>query len=138
MSGGHHDVSLWFGDNARGVYLHCACGWELTLGHDANAALAAELARGHAVAPNPHVDIAHGADPVNHPPHYNSHPSGVECVTVAEHMNFCLGNALKYIWRAGLKSKDPIEDLKKARWYVDREIARLERQSKPTTERRKT
>lgn len=66
------------------------------------------------------------ADLVNHPPHYSAHPSGVECITVTEHMNFCLGNATKYIWRAGLKSVDPIEDLRKARWYLDREIARLE------------
>ena len=39
-------------------------------------------------------------------------------------MNFCLGNALKYLWRAGLKG-DAVEDLKKARWYIDREIKRL-------------
>ena len=62
-------------------------------------------------------------DPVNHPPHYNSHPSGVECIQVAEHMNFCLGNAIKYIWRADEKGKD-IEDLEKAAWYIQREIAR--------------
>jgi hypothetical protein len=59
---------------------------------------------------------------VNHPPHYTSHPSGVECIQITEHMSFCLGNALKYIWRAGLKL-DTIEDLKKARFYLDREIA---------------
>lgn len=64
-------------------------------------------------------------DPVNHPPHYNSHPSGVECITVTEHMNFNLGNAVKYIWRVGLKSEDPVTDLEKARWYIDREIARI-------------
>jgi hypothetical protein len=46
-------------------------------------------------------------------------------------MTFCLGNAIKYIWRAGLKSADPIEDLKKARWYIEREIARLEAARKP-------
>jgi len=63
-------------------------------------------------------------DSVNHPPHYTSHPSGVECIQVAEHMNFCRGNAVKYIWRAGEKG-DEIEDLKKARWYLDREIERL-------------
>jgi hypothetical protein len=65
------------------------------------------------------------SDPVNHPSHYTAHPSGVECIQVTEHYNFCLGNAIKYIWRAGLKSQDPVEDLKKARWYLDREIARL-------------
>lgn len=66
-------------------------------------------------------------DPIN-PAHYKSHPSGVECVTVTEHMTFNLGNAVKYIWRAGLKSADPREDLAKARWYLDREIARLEKE----------
>lgn len=63
------------------------------------------------------------ADSVNHPQHYTSHPSGVECITVTEHMGFNLGNAVKYIWRADLKS-DAIEDLKKAVWYVNREIER--------------
>ena len=70
------------------------------------------------------VQIAINAtDPVNHPKHYTSHPSGVECITVTEHMGFNLGNAIKYIWRADLKA-DAIEDLKKARWYFDREIAK--------------
>lgn len=63
-------------------------------------------------------------DRVNHPPHYTSHPSGVECIEIAVHMNFCLGNALKYLWRAGLKG-DAVEDLRKARWYIDREIEHL-------------
>lgn len=62
-------------------------------------------------------------DPVNHPRHYTGHPSGVECIAITEHMNFCLGNAMKYIWRAGEKGC-ALEDLKKARWYLDREIAR--------------
>ena len=63
-------------------------------------------------------------DPVNHPKHYTPHPSGVECIEVTEHMNFCVGNAIKYLWRAGLKGEQ-IEDLRKARWYIDREIARV-------------
>jgi hypothetical protein len=61
-------------------------------------------------------------DNVNHPTHYTSHPSGIECITVTEHMGFNLGNALKYIWRADLKG-DAIEDLRKALWYVEREIS---------------
>lgn len=65
------------------------------------------------------------SDPVNHPSHYLSHPSGLECIQVTEHMNFCLGNAVKYIWRAGLKSNSAIEDLQKACWYLEREIERL-------------
>lgn len=58
---------------------------------------------------------------VNHPLHYNGHPSGVECITVVEHMGFNLGNAVKYIWRADLKG-DSIQDLEKAAWYINREI----------------
>lgn len=66
-----------------------------------------------------------GADPVNHPKHYTGHPSGVECIAITEHMGFCLGNAIKYIWRADLKN-DAIEDLKKAAWYIEREIKKRE------------
>lgn len=65
-------------------------------------------------------------DPVNRPKHYTSHPSNIECIVVTEHMNFCLGNAIKYIWRAGSKD-DAIQDLAKARYYIDREIDRLQR-----------
>jgi hypothetical protein len=67
-------------------------------------------------------------DPVNHPKHYTGHPSGVECIQITEHMGFCLGNAVKYIWRADLKN-DAVEDLKKAEWYIRREIER--REAKP-------
>jgi hypothetical protein len=50
----------------------------------------------------------------------------VECIVITEHYNFNVGNAIKYLWRAGLKDGvDPIEDLKKAAWYVNREIERL-------------
>jgi hypothetical protein len=71
------------------------------------------------------IEVPKLHDPVNHPLHYTEHPSGVECIQITEHMNFCLGNAVKYIWRAGLKNDNAIEDLKKARWYVDRELERL-------------
>lgn len=60
-------------------------------------------------------------DMVNEPPHYRSHPSGVECIDIAESMSFCLGNAFKYLFRAGEKN-DLVEDLKKAEWYLNREI----------------
>lgn len=63
-------------------------------------------------------------DPVNHPKHYTDHPSGIECIQITEHMNFCLGNAIKYIWRAGLKSDNKVQDLEKAVWYIQREIAK--------------
>ena len=59
-------------------------------------------------------------DPVNKPKHYTEHPSGVECIQITEHMNFLLGNAMKYIWRADLKNG--VEDLQKAVWYLSREI----------------
>lgn len=65
-------------------------------------------------------------DAVAHPKHYTAHPSGVECIQITEHMGFNLGNAVRYIWRCDLK-QDAIEDLKKARWYVDREIAKREK-----------
>ena len=63
------------------------------------------------------------SDIVNHPPHYKSHPSGIECIQITEHMGFNLGNAIKYIWRCDLK-KDAIEDLEKAIWYIQREISK--------------
>lgn len=63
-------------------------------------------------------------DPVNHPKHYTDHPSGIECIQITEHMGFCLGNAIKYIWRAGLKSDNKIQDLEKAVWYIQREISK--------------
>lgn len=66
------------------------------------------------------------SDLINHPPHYTSHPSGIECIQVTEHMNFNRGNAVKYIWRADDKG-DPVENLKKAAWYIQREISRLEK-----------
>ena len=66
------------------------------------------------------------SDPVNHPPHYTSHPSGVECIQVTEQFNFCIGNAIKYLWRAGLKG-EAVGDLRKAAWYINRKISRLER-----------
>jgi len=69
---------------------------------------------------------------VNHPDHYTSHPAGIECIDVCEPMSFNCGNAIKYIWRNGLKTEQglegrtkQIEDLKKAGWYINREIERL-------------
>ncbi len=62
-------------------------------------------------------------DPVNHPAHYTSLPSGIEVIQITEHLNFCLGNAVKYILRADYKGND-IQDLEKAIWYLKREINR--------------
>ena len=73
-------------------------------------------------------------DNVNHPQHYCKHPSGVECIEITEHYDFCVGNAIKYLWRAGLKSdsgmtdkEKQVEDLRKAIWYIDREIKLIEK-----------
>lgn len=72
-------------------------------------------------------------DLVNHPPHYTSHPSGVEAIQITRHYDFAIGNAIKYLWRAGLKKdqskKDrdkEVEDLKKAVFYINDKIATLE------------
>lgn len=70
-------------------------------------------------------------DEVNHPKHYTCHPSGIECIQITEHMGFCLGNVVKYVWRADLKGG--VVDLEKARWYLDREIAKR-KGSLPTAE----
>lgn len=63
---------------------------------------------------------------VNHPKHYNNHASGVECIQITEHMSFCLGNVMKYIWRSD--HKNGLEDLKKAKWYLNREIELREKE----------
>lgn len=72
------------------------------------------------------------SDNINHPSHYTSSGAtcykcnaNIECIQITEHLNFCLGNAMKYLWRAGLKN-DKIEDLKKAAWYIEREITRCQ------------
>lgn len=64
-------------------------------------------------------------DPVNHPSHYTWLPNGTEVIEITEHMNFCLGNAIKYILRADHKD-NTIQDLEKAIWYINREKARRE------------
>ncbi len=67
-------------------------------------------------------------DEVNHPKHYISDPSGIECIQIVRHRNFNIGNAIKYLWRAGLKDgNSDIQDLQKAVWYIQDEIERLEK-----------
>ncbi|WP_228133062.1 DUF3310 domain-containing protein [Alkanindiges illinoisensis] len=66
------------------------------------------------------------ADPVNHPSHYTSDPSGIECIQITRHRNFNIGNAIKYLWHAGLKDQSAtVQDLQKAIWYINDEIERL-------------
>ena len=68
-------------------------------------------------------------DNVNHPKHYETSVPNIECIDVTENFNFNRGNAIKYIWRAGHKDKSKeIEDLRKADWYINREIERLTRE----------
>ena len=67
-------------------------------------------------------------DVVNHPSHYPSNASGLECIDVVENMTFNLGNAIKYIWRAGRKG-DAVTDLAKAIWYCQREIERIKKEA---------
>ena len=65
-------------------------------------------------------------DAVNHPPHYKA--GGIETIDYieAKQLGYHIGNVVKYVSRAGVKSDCPIEDLKKARWYLDRYITKLE------------
>lgn len=68
---------------------------------------------------------------VNHPKHYNSHPSGIECIEIARHFNFNIGNAIKYLWRQGLKDgSSSIQELEKAKWYIQDEIEKLTKEKK--------
>ena len=67
-------------------------------------------------------------DNVNHPKHYTSHPSGIECIEITEHYCFTIGNAIKYLWRAGIKnegSTNEIQDVQKAIWYVSKHLSSL-------------
>ena len=65
-------------------------------------------------------------DEVNQPSHYTSHPSGIECIEITRHHDFAIGNAIKYLWRAGLKNSDnEVQDLEKAVWYIQDKIKQL-------------
>ena len=106
-------------------------GWDAATGKGllAGAARRGFSPGGYVPAPESPPKPTH--DRVNHPEHYVSDPSGVECITITRHRNFNVGNAIKYLWRNGLKTSagDPlakqIEDLEKARWYIANEIDRL-------------
>ena len=75
-------------------------------------------------------------DMVNEPPHYKNDKSGIECIEITRHRNFNIGNAIKYLWRSGLKQDSDkstkakeIEDLNKAIWYINDEIKRIENEN---------
>jgi Protein of unknwon function (DUF3310) len=103
--------------------------------HDAPGAIfgAPSVRRGkvdklHSESPPPRPEDYQPADPPEdpiNPSHYRRHPSGIECIDVTRHLNFNIGNAIKYLWRH-MDKGTPIDDLKKAQWYIDDEIRRLE------------
>lgn len=66
---------------------------------------------------------------VDHPSHYTWLPNGLEVIDLTEHLNFSRGNAVKYICRADRKGNE-LEDLQKARWYIEREIQRIQKETK--------
>lgn len=76
------------------------------------------------------VDRFKSSDSVSHPSHYaEGWSNGAEVIDLTEHLSFCAGNVVKYVCRAGRKDPDKyVEDLEKARWYIDREIARIGKQ----------
>lgn len=69
-------------------------------------------------------------DKINHPKHYNNSKAycscgrRIECIDITRHMNFNIGNAIKYLWR--YQDKNGLEDLKKAHWYLTDAIKQLE------------
>lgn len=67
------------------------------------------------------------SDSVNHPAHYTRHPAGIECIDVVEHLPFLEGNVIKYVWR--WRDKGGVEDLRKARWYLERLISKSEKEA---------
>ncbi|MEG1695596.1 MAG: DUF3310 domain-containing protein [Acinetobacter sp.] len=73
-----------------------------------------------------YIEVADSSDAVNQPSHYTSHPSGIECIEITRHHDFAIGNAIKYLWRAGLKNSDnEVQDLEKAVWYIQDKIKQL-------------
>lgn len=88
------------------------------------------------IPPYMDYDVRPVKDNVNHPKHYTSHPSGIECIEITRHYCFSIGNAIKYLWRAGLKKEmgledvdKEIEDLNKAIWYINDRIKQLTNES---------
>lgn len=74
------------------------------------------------------LGLPEAEDLVNHPKHYKDRVPGIECIEVTKHFDFLRGNAIKYVWRAGLKGDDKakeIEDLEKAVWYLNTAIEEL-------------
>ena len=87
----------------------------------------------------PTVQSENPNERVNNPRWYNSHPSGIACIELIEHLPANLANATKYVWRCGLKSSEtPLRDLESARWYLKREEDRIELYELDDEPKRKT
>lgn len=71
------------------------------------------------------IPTEEAVDFINQPPHYTSHPSGVECIEIVEHFPYNIGAAMKYLWRSAMKGQT--EDLQKARWHINRELERMKK-----------
>ena len=99
-------------------YCQCPCGCEQGYQYQGATICTECQVEAHHLA-------ATGHDPVNNPAHYTSDPSGVECIEITRHRNFNVGNAIKYLWRAGLKDDAQMQDLAKAVFYIQDEIARV-------------
>lgn len=65
------------------------------------------------------------SDNIDHPTHYTSRNIGYECISITKYQYFCTGNVIKYLWRYKDKG-NPLEDLKKARWYARKATTRHE------------
>jgi hypothetical protein len=106
------------------------CGLDIHIGygmhkHDPNEVLGWYINSRHPQMPPTITTSLPEPDMVNHPTHYTAHPSGIECITITEWYNFNIGNAIKYLWRSD--NKGGLEDLRKAQWYITREIERIEK-----------
>lgn len=129
------DKVRYIGDSAELVGLEGILAWDTTANSSYTKFVVTKgnntySVDNHAFPDTKNIELvqANESDPVEHPAHYTQYP--VEVIELTRHMNFCRGNAVKYIARAGHKDKSKeLEDLKKARWYIDDEIKQLEESS---------
>lgn len=112
---------IWFDQNGTLLPSGMTCGFKL---HLSNMELEVILPEEVGFYKHPVQPFDKPIDMVNKPPHYKGHKSGVECIEITRHMNFNLGNAIKYLWRSEFKNSQ-IQDLEKAIWYINDEIKRL-------------
>ncbi len=131
------EISLCDKHSRRGASDECdnaACLAPAVVQDDVVGGSKGQWCREHQDEGNP--DLQNVGGPVNHPGHYNQHPSGIECIDVVEHMSFNVGNAVKYLWRADYKDSSD-QDLAKAKWYIQREIDRRAKSQRNSEARNK-